>query len=51
MPSSLFQVIVYFNFHLLFSLLFIICTHIFLFVGHFVEGAPEVDVNGGFDAS
>jgi hypothetical protein len=50
-PNSLFQVIVYFNFHLFFSLLFIILYSYFLFVGHFVEGVPEVDVNGGFDAS
>jgi hypothetical protein len=52
MTSSLFQVIVYFNFHLLFfTIIYYIVLIFFLFVGHFVEGVPEVDVNGGFDAS
>jgi hypothetical protein len=50
-PNSLFQVNVYFNFHLLFSLLFTILYSYFLFVGHFIEGVPKVGDNGGFDRS
>jgi hypothetical protein len=38
MTSSLFQVIVSFNFHLLFSLLFTIFTHIFCFQGTSLRG-------------
>jgi hypothetical protein len=34
-----------------FSLLFTIFYSYFLFVGHFVEGAPKRGANGGFDSS
>jgi hypothetical protein len=50
--SSLFQVIVSFNFHLLFFHYYLLYfTHIFLFVGYFFEGAPKRGPNGGFDSS
>jgi hypothetical protein len=49
--SSLFQVTVSFNFHLVFSLLFTIFYSYFLFAGHFVKEAPKRGTNGGFDSS
>jgi type IV secretory pathway VirB6-like protein len=49
--SSLFQVIVSFNFHLLFFTIIYYILLIFLFAGHFIEGAPKKGTNGGFDSS